>query len=371
MRTSVLFLIAMSGLLTACGDADSTAEIGGSTEFAAEEEIDSTADALLSNSSQTWLPMQQGNTWTLTSATGATMTVAFDDVSGGIGWLDGLSREGEWTGISSTAPNTLFAWNTDLRRWDPLYRFGYAYTSWSIGAGCDKFTLKRTATDVGVVVPAGSFQNARTISYTHTPPPNARCMVPVLKSVTFAPNVGVVMLVNGAGEKFTLKSARVNGKSYPATTPASGVTSKLVLDKASYTNYSNTIQCITTPCPGNAVTAAAKFTYTVTNGTSTTQTWNFSSGCQYNVTLTGSDGKVVRSLSDDRACTFALSTLTLAPGQSKTFTGEIELSSSADASQLEGTYTARAFLIPRSGAVATQVAPASANLSVSIVPAIP
>src|SRR4051812_24523023 len=119
MRTSVLFLMAMSGLLTACGDADSSAEIGGNTEFAAEEEIDSTADALLSSSAQTWLPMAAGNTWTLTSASGASMTVGFYDYEGGIAWLDGLSREGEWTGLSTSAPNTLYAWNSDLRRWDP------------------------------------------------------------------------------------------------------------------------------------------------------------------------------------------------------------------------------------------------------------
>lgn len=367
MRTSVLFLIAMSGLLTACGDADSTAEIGGNMEFAAEEEIDSTADALLSNSSQTWLPMQQGNTWTLTSATGATMTVAFDDVSGGIGWLDGLSREGEWTGISSSAPNTLFAWNGDLRRWDPLYRFGYAYTSWSIGAGCDKFTLKRTATDVTVVVPAGTFQNARTIGYTHTPPINARCMVPVLKSVTFAPNVGVVMLVNGAGEKFTLKSARVNGKSYPVTAPATGVSGKLVFDKTSYTNYSNTIQCITTPCPGNAVTASASFTYTITNNTTATQTWQFSSGCQFDLTLTDSTGKLMRSLSDGRFCTLALTSFSLAPGASRALTGRIDLAT-AEGEQLSGSFSARAFLIPR---ITAPTASASTGIAVSIVPAIP
>jgi hypothetical protein len=368
MRSSLLFLVAMSGLVSACGEAD--AEINGSTEFAAEEEVDSTADALLSSSAQVWLPMHEGNTWTLTSASGNTLTVSFSDVESRIGWLEGLSRSGEWTGQASSAPNTLFAWNSDLRRWDVLYRFGYAYTPWSIGAGCDKFTLKRTETDVTVVTPAGTFREARTIGYTHTPPPNARCMAPVVSSVTFAPNVGVVKLVTGTGEKFVLKSAKVNGKSIPAA-PVGGITSKLVLDKTAYVNKSNTIRCITTPCPGNAENAVARFTYSITNGTSSSVTWNFNSGCQYDLTLSDSSGKVVRTLSEGRFCTLALTSITLAPGQTKTLTGQVDLALADGYTQLEGNYTAKAFLIPRSGAVATQVAPASASFSVSIVPAVP
>ena len=366
MRTSILFLMAAVGL-SACGDADSTADIGGNAQFAAEEEVASTGDALLSNSANTWLPMKEGNSWTLASASGATLTVSYSDVADGIGWLDGLSRSGEWTGVASSAPNTLYAWNSDLWQWDPLYRFGYAVTPWTIGAGCDKFTLKRTETNVTVVTPAGAFQNARTIGYTHKPPVNARCMVPVLSSVTFAPNVGVVKLVTGGGEKFVLKSAKVNGKTYPVTTPATGLTGKLTFDQTSYTNKSNTIRCITTPCPGNAVTAVAQFTYTVTNNTSASQTWQFSSGCQFDLTLTDSTGKVARTLSEGRFCTLALTSVTLAPGSSKSFSGQLELART-DGSQLEGTFSAQAFLIPR---ITAPTVPAKATIGVTIVPALP
>jgi hypothetical protein len=363
-----LFLFGLAGLLAACGDAD--AEVGSSEQFAAEEEVASTGDALLSNSARVWLPMHEGNTWTFTSASGATKTVTFSDVEDGIGWLDGLSRSGEWTGLASSAPNTLYAWNSDLWQWEPLYRFGYAVTPWNIGAGCDKFTLKRTATDVTAVVPAGTFTGARTIGYTHKPPPNARCMVPVLSSVTFAPNVGPVMLMTGSGEKFTLKTAKVNGKTYPVGPAGGQVTSRLTFDRTSYTNKSNTIVCITTPCPGNAETATASFTYTVTNGTADTKTWQFNSGCQYDLSLTDSAGKVVRTLSETRACTLALTSVTLAPGQSKTFTGSVELAT-ADGTQLQGSFVGRAYLIPRQGTVALPVAPASASFSVTIVPAVP
>lgn len=53
MRTSLIFLIAVSGLVSACGEAD--AEINTNTEFAAEEELNSTRGALLSSSAQVWL----------------------------------------------------------------------------------------------------------------------------------------------------------------------------------------------------------------------------------------------------------------------------------------------------------------------------
>jgi len=364
MRSSFLCLVV---LLSACGESD--AEIGGGEAmFAAEEEIDTTSDALLSNSAKVWFPMQEGNTWTFASSSGDTREISYSDVESGVAWLEGVGREGQWAGLSSSAPNTLYSWNYDAYRWEPLYRFGYAVTPWTIGAGCDKFTLRRSATDATVVVPAGSFTGARTISYTHRPPANARCMVPVLSSITFAPGVGPVMLMGGDGVKYTLRSARVNGKSYPAAPAA--VTSKLTFDQVSYTSYSNTIVCITTPCPGNAVTAEARFTYSITNGTNETKTWQFNSGCQYDLTLTDAMGRVMRSASEGRACTLALTSINLAPGQTKTFTGSIELQT-VDGTQLEGAFTGKAFLIPRSGAVATPVAPATASFSVRVTPAIP
>ena len=367
MRTPLLFVVAVVGL-SACGDADSTAEIGGTELFAAEEEVASTSDALSSNSAKVWFPMQEGNTWTLTSASGETRTVSFSDVEGGVAWLDGVSRDGQWAGLASSAPNTLYAWSYDRWQWEPLYRFGYAVTPWSIGAGCDRFTLKRTETNGRVEVPAGSFTGTRTIGYTHRPPANARCMEPVLSSITFAPNVGPVQLISGGGETFSLTSAKVNGKLWPVA-PADPISARLTFDDTTYTNRSNTIRCITTPCPGNAVTAEAKFTYSLTNNGSTSRTWSFSSGCQYDLSLADSAGKVVRTLSEGRACTLALTSITLAPGQTKTFSGSVELAT-ADGQQLEGSFTGKAFLIPRQGAVALPVAPATDTFSVTIVPAI-
>jgi hypothetical protein len=162
----------------------------------------------------------------------------------------------------------------------------------------------------------------------------------------------------------------VNGKTYPLAPAGGQVTSRLTFDRTSYTNKSNTIVCITTPCPGNAETATASFTYTVTNATADAKTWQFNSGCQYDLSLTDSTGKVVRTLSETRACTLSLTSITLAPGQSKTFTGSVELAT-ADGTQLQGSFVGRAYLIPRQGTVALPVASASASLSVTIVPAVP
>ncbi|MBK7859386.1 MAG: hypothetical protein IPJ65_12345 [Archangiaceae bacterium] len=370
MRIHSLFsAAAVLFALSSCGDADSTADIGANGAFASEEEVATTGDALLSNSAAVWLPMQEGNTWTLVSeTTGATKTIAFSDVGGGIGWLDGLSRsEGFWAGVSPSSPNTLYSWNYDLRQWEPLYRFGYAVTRWTIGAGCDKFTLQRTESDANVVTPAGGFTGVRTISYTLNPPITARCIVPALAEVSFAPGVGPVKLVTGAGEKFVLQSAKVNGKKYPLA--GGQVTSKLTFDALTYVNKSNTIFCITTPCPGNAVNAVAKYSYTVTNGTATSQTWQFNSGCQHDLQLVSSSGKVVADVANGRFCTQSLTSVTLSPGQSKTFSGELELIDT-EGLQLNGTYSAKAFMTPRSGIVSSPVVPASASLKVSVVPAI-
>jgi hypothetical protein len=190
-------------------------------------------------------------------------------------------------------------------------------------------------------------------------------VVPAVSSVTFAPNVGIIALVSGNGERFVLQSAVVGSKRYPQA----GVTSKLVFDQASYVNRSNTIQCITTPCPGNGVNAVAKYTYTISNHSGDTRTWQFSTGCQHDLTLTDAGGKVVKQLSDGRYCTQALTHITLAPGQTKTITGSITLTDSNE-QQLSGTFTAKAYLAPRSGVVFTPVAEASATIAVSIKPAL-
>jgi hypothetical protein len=277
-------------------------------------------------------------------------------------WLAGLSSAGEWTATSADYPNTLYKWDDVSYAWTPYFRFGYAVTPWKVGSGaCNTFTAKRSATDATVVTPAGTFASARSISFTMVTQPNVRCAMPAFSEVTFAPNVGPVMVKTAAGDKYVLKSANVNGTVYPKAV-SGAAKGALRADKSSYTNQSNTIRCITTPCPSNEVTAVAKLTYTVTNTGTSAQTWQFSSGKQFDVDVVNSAGKVVKRWSDGRMFTMALSTFTLAPGASKTFTAEIELKDT-NGVQLSGAYSVKAYLVPR---LTSPTAAAQTSLSVTV-----
>jgi hypothetical protein len=171
--------------------------------------------------------------------------------------------------------------------------------------------------------------------------------------MTFAAGVGLISFRTGRGERFVLKSATVDGKRVPAGNGT--VSATVTLDRASYVNTPNTIRCVTTPCPGNEETAVARVTFTVTNGSPAAQTWNFRTGCQLEVEVVSASGLVVKRLSDDRACTMALTSVSLAAGQSRTWSAELPLTD-RDGLQLDGSFTARARLIPSANAGAAPVA---------------
>jgi hypothetical protein len=356
--TSRLLSVFVAVSVWSCGGPDSTALVGGSGSMEAETEFETSSDALLSNAASVWFPMQEGNTWTLESSSGARKVLTYSDVADGMAWLDGLTSSGEWTGVSPDAPNTLYKWDDVSYQWSPYFRFGYAVTPWTVGSGaCSTFTARRTGTDVSIVTPAGTFGGARTIGFTMVTQPNVRCAMPAFNEVSFAPTVGPVMIKTAAGEKFVLKSAWVNGVTYPR---AAQPKSTLKSDKYSYVNQENTIRCITTPCPSNEVTAVAKLTYTVTNTTGASITWQFSSGKQFDVDVINSAGKVVKHWSDGRYFTMALTSFTLAPGQSKTFNIEVELKD-AQGLQLSGAYSLKAYLTPRNS-----TPPAAAQTPISV-----
>lgn len=347
MSRSILSTVFALTFFLGCGPGpDSSALVGGSGELEAETEFETTSDALLSNAAAVWFPMREGNTWTLETSSGARKTIKYSDVEDGMAWLSGLSSTGEWAATTPDYPNTLYRWDDASWQWGPYFRFGYAVTPWTVGSGaCSTFTARRSATGATVVTPAGTFPSARSISFTLVTQPNVRCAMPAFSEVTFAPNVGPVMVKTAAGEKYLLKSALVNGTVYPrvATATAKGA---LKSDKYSYLNQSNTIRCITTPCPSNEVTAVARLTFTVTNTGSSAATWQFSSGKQFDIDVVDSAGKVVKRWSDGRYFTMSLTTFTLSPGASKTFTAEVELKDSAG-QQLSGSYSLKAYLTPR------------------------
>lgn len=316
------------------------------------DEAVATTEGELTTSSRAgvWFPLQAGNTWTYESSTAADRTVRLANVGDGMAEVLGLGASGTWVGVSSSSSNTLMRWDAEAGAWTSWLRFGFSSTPWSLGtAACTGAKLRRSATGTTVATPAGSFTDTRTIAIEQIPSRTALCAPPAFSELTFAAGVGLVAFKTGRGERFVLKSGTVEGVRYPAA--SGGVTATLTLDKASYVSTPNTIRCITTPCPSNEQTAVAKATFTVTNGTAGSRTWNFRTGCQFDIELVTASGLVVKRLSDERACTMALTSVTLAAGQSRTWTSDVVLSD-RDGLQLDGSYTARARLIPSSAGTA-------------------
>lgn len=355
-RSILVSMIALS--LWACGP-DAMAVVG-------DEEVDGneTYDAQLTSSSRsmTWFPLQAGNSWTFRNSAGTTRTVTVTSAGDNMALVTGLYADPMWMGMASDASTTLQQWNSNTSVWEPLVRFGYASTTWKTNSTtCKGLVGKRSATGTLVTTPAGTFTDTRTISYAQISSPTMMCAPQQLSELTFVPNVGLVSFKTGTNQRFTLVSATINGVSFPAAAQ-SDVSANVVLDHASYSSVPNTIRCITTPCPSNADTAVAKVELQLKNTGSTSATWQFSTGCQFDVEVVAASGRVVRRLSDGRSCTFALSSLTLGAGQSKVYSASVPLEDS-NGLQLSGTYTVRAKLIPSSNA---STAP-SATSSLSVV----
>jgi len=323
-----------------------------------------TTESELTTSSRVglWFPMNEGNSWAFESTTGTSRTLRLSSVANGMAELHGLTSAATWIGVSSSSGNTLMQWDAASGAWRSWLRFGFASTSWTLGTEpCTGARLRRSATGTTVSTKAGAFTDTRTISVEQLPSKTALCAPPAFSELTFAAGVGLVAFRTGRGERFTLASATVAGKRVPAASGA--VTATLTLDQGSYLNKPNTIRCITTPCPSNEVTAVAKATFTVSNGSATSQSWSFRTGCQFDLELVAASGLVVKRVSDDRVCTQALTSVTLAPGQSRTWTADVALAD-RDGLQLDGSFTARARLIPSTSAGPAPIA--SRPLSVRV-----
>lgn len=332
----------------ACGIPD--ADMAVSDDVQAEAEVlEEGSQELTSSLVKDWFPLQAGNEWTFQGLNG-TRTVKVEYANGNIAYVTGLHAEGKWVGVSASTPNTLYAWDSDAGRWNVFIRFGYAVTPWTYyqsNGGCQKFAAKRTATGAEYAMPAGAFSDTRTIGFTMQPAPNVRCAQPDFTELVFAAKVGPIVMRNGLGEKLALISAKVGATLYPKSTVTGSVVVKTTTDKATYTNYANTIRCITTPCPSNEVTADANVTITMVNSTNEVQSFRFSSGCQTKIEIIDSMGKVVRNNEISRLCTMALTTVALSPGQTKTWTESVPLAADSG-EQLRGTYKIKGSVIPSS-----------------------
>src|SRR3954470_18825122 len=105
-RSILLSLVAMS--MFACGP-DALAVVGEEeTELDGTESYD--AELTSSSRSQTWMPMQTGNSWTFKSTSGTTRTVTLTQVGDGMGLMTGLFASPTWVGLSSDAATSLMMW---------------------------------------------------------------------------------------------------------------------------------------------------------------------------------------------------------------------------------------------------------------------
>lgn len=339
-------VFALVGVLAACGPEVGSLQDEGGPDDEGTESVSS--ELTSTSSSATWFPMAEGNTWTFqaTGSSTTTRTVRFAKVANKIGELSGLLSAPTWLGVTEPTSTTTYAWSAD-DGWLPFLRFGYASTSWSFGTSpCSGFKMSRTSTGTAVTTPAGTFSDTRSIGLQQITSPTVRCAAPAVTNLTFVPQVGLVAFTTGSGQRFVLKEATVNGKRYPA--PAGRIDAKVTLNASSYVSYPNTIRCITVPCPTNEVTAVVKATFEVSNTTSGTVKWEFNTGCQFDLEVVSSSGIVLQRLSNTQLCTQALSSLTLAPQQKRTYTGSVTLLDRTGL-QLDGSFTLRARMTPRSG----------------------
>ncbi len=349
-------------MFTACGP-DALARVGEEeSEFDGIEAYD--AELTSTSRSSTWFPLQTGNSWTFKNTSGTSRTVTLTQVGDGMALVTGLFANPTWVGLTTDTSTSLMMWSGSA--WVPFVRFGYASTSWRTSdAVCTGLIGRRFSTGTTVSTTAGSFSDTRTVSFAQVSSPTTLCAPQAFNELTFVPNVGLVAFRTGSGQRFSLVNAKVNGKNIPVVAPEADITAKVALDAANYTSLPNTIRCITAPCSSNAQTAEAKVSFELRNTGSVSKTWQFSTGCQFDVELVSTSGTVVRRLSEGRACTFSLTSLTLAAGQSKVYSATIPLEDKTGL-QLDGTYSVRAKLIPSSNASTAPTATGSLAVTVLV-----
>lgn len=337
------------------------------------------APGALAQSAARWFPLEEDDVWEFAGPSGKTHAIecVYDD-GGAMSYVYGLRRDGlgAWFSYSYSAPMSLYVWNRDAYRWQPMFRFGYRYTPWTFAFSdelCNAFQGRRARTDFTVQTPAGTFTGCNRINFAVRTPPTALVLcAPHIESMTLSPGVGPVE-IQIQGESYKLARAKVGATSYPQTSSGMLV-ANVTTDRTSYTNLENTIRCITWPCPSNEKTATANVTFTITNGTGAAQTFQFTNGCQFDVQIIdAASGQTVAALSDNQFCTMALTAFTLQPGQAKAFTASLELEDRNGAQLGERLPApARSYFVRASLANTMQgsawVDPAQTTISVSIDP---
>ncbi len=310
------------------------------------------------NNATRWFPLEAGNEWRFESASGETHAITCDYEYGPYRYMSGLAPFREvWLAYSGAWPTNLYIWNPDSYTWSRWARFGAYYSPWTWrldDGGCGLFFARWVGSGLAVSTPAGDFRNCRKVSFALQPAPNVRCAGGHLQSVTFAPGVGPVEIEKN-GVTYRLVSATVGGVSYPSAPPPGPIASQafaaaIASDRARYAH--------------GASTAIARFTLTVRNTSGQPQTLTFRSGQQFDFEILDAQGNVVRAWSDGRYFTMALGSLTFAPGETKTFSGDVALEDRSGR-PLDGTYSVRGRLTNSDGSAVHRIE-ATAQIEVAI-----
>jgi len=307
------------------------------------------------NYSDTWFPLWEGNEWVFHSGLHE-VRVATDYQDGNNYYLTGFLGADQWAyqnAWNTTYATRILSWNPNSASWSDLLRFEKANNvTWNVNltnGACDTYKAQRKATGVSSSTPVGSFTSARRYQFDLVPEANVRCATPLMQSVVFAPGVGPVEFKSAAGTVYKLVSADVDGWSYGLVAPkqtlsSNGVQATLSLSSSRYNNQPNTIACITQPCPSNQVNGVANITFTVKNTGSTSKTFNFESGHQTEFVVVDSTGTTIAKWGSNQVFTQSATSVTLAAGQSKTWTATLEMLDN-QGQQLAGYYTLQGWMI--------------------------
>lgn len=310
-------------VLVGCGP-ESAAVIDGEHEpLAGPDEVASTTEQALTASN--FFPLRSGNTWTFTDGAAGSRTVRVSRSSGSVHLVEGFSSSPVWMAVTGSR---LWVWNGTTRAWQTFVNFASAAeTRVSFGGPCETYAVRQAGNKLALVTPAGSFSPAVRYELTMTPPPHVRCAMPPLAALTFAENAGLVEIRDPNQVVFALERASVSGRSYPVPTAKATLT----MDRAQYRL-------------GADGTATLRATLVVKNETTRPMTFPFASSQQFELSVETSSGETAYFWSADKSFLTALTSFTLAPGQSRTFTETFTLQNAAP-----GWHTVKAWLPTRSG----------------------
>ena len=295
-----------------------------------------------------WFPLQPGNVWILQSTNRDTRAISCQPISRSRWLVRGIfPAEVQLRGNSAG-----LVWGREsARAWQDLFRFGrQTLQPWRFnltgarGAGEQAHWMTTPET---VHTPAGAFTGCRHLQLAARPGLNPAGGAVDPAELWFAPNVGPVGLQSAAGDLYLLAAAQVGQQNFPPTT--NDLVATLAADRAAYTNdLGGCPPCVTNsppcelPCYDPAI-ATAHCTFAVRNRSANPIQLSFPTNQQFDIDLIDSAGAVVKAWSDGRAFANIVTTVTLEPGQTKAFVGDISLVD-RQGKPLQGEYVARAFL---------------------------